>query len=129
MIIGVALHYFNAQTNSDKFYRCFTWSDNGQFWNVVYHWGRDGAMGRTNWQTFTTRTAAHEALNDKVDSKLAEGYEFLGKSVVATTPGVKIDIIAVSSKLYEKIGCAPTKLPNGYSVIITEEDDIMDLVS
>lgn len=138
MVHGVSLHYFNDRQNSDKFYRTFIWQDNAHLWHVAYHWGRDGApRGQTKIETYRTKSGVQMALDKKVNEKISKGYEYLGQGEIQVSDSLfnhefmtnQANLSEVGNQLHERVGRKPTKLPSGFSLVIQEEEDIMDLVN
>lgn len=129
LVHGVSLHYYNENANSDKFYRAFIWESSG-LWHVAYHWGRDGApRGQSKTEVFRTKTAVQMLLDKKVNEKISKGYQYLGQGDVKVPDVSSLnDVSATGFRLHEQIGREPVKLRNGFTLIIKEEDDIMDLI-
>lgn len=126
---GVSLHMFDETNNSDKFYRAFVWQDKGS-WNVSYHWGRDGApRGQIATSCHFSLDDADRTLKKKINEKLRKGYEYLGQGEIDVADiSSEYDLACAGHKLHNRVGRTPTKLPNGFSLVIREEDDIEDLI-
>lgn len=134
---GISLHYFNDTANSDKFYRAFIFQDNRQVWHVTYHWGRDGApRGQTKTEVFPTKHGVQMAMDKKVNEKISKGYEFLGQGEIEVSDILlnwgnadHESLSLVGNRLHDRVGRTPTKLHTGFTLVIQEEDDIMDLLA
>lgn len=126
---GVSLHYFNEAANNDKFYRTFIYEVTDG-WNVSYHWGRDGAPhGQVKTEHFRTKQGVQMALDKKVNEKLSKGYEYLGQGDITVMDiSTLSDVSSVGNLLHARVGRDPIKLPSGFSLIIKEEDDIMEMI-
>ena len=131
---GVSLHYFDDRQNADKFYRAFVWHADDGTWQVTCHWGRDGApRGQVQTTSWDTLAQADLMLRKKVDEKLRKGYEYLGQGEIEVTDAIlrwggHDGLSLAGNKLHALVGRTPTKLPEGFSLLIREEDDIEDLV-
>jgi predicted DNA-binding WGR domain protein len=135
---GVSLHYFDDRRNSDKFYRTFIWQDSHQTWHVAYHWGRDGApRGQTKMESYSTKRGVEMALDKKVNEKISKGYEYLGQGDIDVSDRLfnsdfmrnHAELSVIGNQLHDRVGRTPTKLPSGFTLVIQEEDDIMDLIN
>lgn len=135
MVTGIALHYFDAEPGKkgdakhDKFYRLYLRKyplANGVQYEVTRNWGRDtpGAEGQIKTQVFYDEKSARKYMQKLADSKLKEGYEYLGEAEVELVIGSRW---ATGETLLNATGRRPTKIP-GVSVLIMEEEDIFDLI-
>lgn len=125
---GVSLHFFDAGVNSDKFYRAFIWYDNNGWWHVAYHWGRDGApRGQSKTETYFTKADVERALERKVNEKIRHGYQFLGQGEIEVR-NVN-DINETGNTLHARVGRTPVKSGSGFSLIIDEEADLLEMLT
>lgn len=132
---GVSLHFYDpgmGLSGSDKFYRAFIWAtqnaNGGTFWNAAYHWGRDGApTGQFKHETYTDRADAMHAIEKKVTEKVRKGYEFLGQGELEVRS--ISDVAEVGHEVHRKLGHTPTKVGGGFSLIIQEEADLLELLT
>ena len=126
-VYGVSLHYFDSDQNHDKFYRAFVYPDGQGGTCATYHWGRANATGQTKTEVYESYPQAFEAIEAKVNLKMRKGYEFLGQGdIEVTSLG---DVRYVGRTLALLVGHKPTKVGGGFSLIIDEEADLMDLLS
>lgn len=125
---GVALHYFDAGLNSDKFYRIYLYkSKHGSqtTFHVVSHWGRDGAVnGQSKAVTFDTWSEAKNYAVKLGDSKMRKGYEWLGEKEVELSIN---DLYTTGQRLMQSTGRTPTKVA-GFALVIQEEADLLELL-
>ena len=125
--LGVALHYFDAGLNSDKFYRIYlykTVSGGQTVYHVVSHWGRDGAInGQSKTMTFEAWNDAKNYAVKLGDSKMRKGYEWLGEKEVEYSN----DLYETGQRLMKATGRKPTKV-NGFALVIQEEADLLELL-
>lgn len=125
---GVALHYFDAGLNSDKFYRIYLYkSTHGgmKTFHVISHWGRDGAVnGQSKTMTFDTWNEAKNYAVKLGDSKMRKGYEWLGEKEVELNVS---DLYGTGQRLMQATGRTPTKIA-GFALVIQEEADLLELL-
>lgn len=124
---GVALHYFDASLNSDKYYRIYlfkTVTSHQTIYHVVSHWGRDGAVnGQSKEMTFDTWSDARNYAVKLGDSKMRKGYEWLGEKEIDYTH----DLHQNGVRLMKATGRVPTKVA-GFALVIQEEADLLELL-
>lgn len=125
---GVALHYFDAGLNSDKFYRIYLYKSTSRgvpTFHVTSHWGRDGAVnGQSKVVTFDTWNEARNYATKLGDSKMRKGYEWLGEKEVELQPN---DLHSTGQRLMQSTGRTPTKVA-GFALVIQEEADLLELL-
>lgn len=125
---GVALHYFDAGQNSDKYYRIYIYTTGTGLkkeFHVVGHWGRDGSInGQSKHMTYDTWAEAKNYAVKLGDSKMRKGYEWLGEKEVEFNIN---DLYTTGQRLMKATGRTPTKV-NGFGLIIQEEADLIDLL-
>jgi len=125
---GVALHYFDAGLNSDKFYRIYLYKRTQRgmtTFHVVSHWGRDGAVnGQSKSMTFDTWNEARNYATKLGDSKMRKGYEWLGEKEVDLQEN---DLYGTGQRLMTATGRTPTKVA-GFALVIQEEADLLELL-
>lgn len=125
---GVALHYFDAGLNSDKFYRIYLYKSTSRgisTYHVIGHWGRDGAVnGQSKVMSFDTWNEARNYASKLGDSKMKKGYEWLGEKEVELSVN---DLYTTGNRLMKATGRTPTKM-NGFALVIQEEADLLELL-
>lgn len=131
---GIALHYFDAEPGKrgdakhDKFYRIYLHHNGGMLtpYVVTSNWGRDngGVEGQTKQMQFADLASAKKYMQKLGDTKIRKGYEYLGEADVTLDMG---NLAASGERLLKTTGRRPTKIA-GFSVMITEEEDIFDLL-
>lgn len=125
---GVALHYFDAGLNSDKFYRIYLYKSTQRgmtTFHVISHWGRDGAVnGQSKAMTFDTWNEARNYATKLGDSKMRKGYEWLGEKEVDLQVN---DLYGTGQRLMRATGRTPTKVA-GFALVIQEEADLLELL-
>lgn len=129
---GIALHYFDAEPGKrgdakhDKFYRIYIYRNAAGNYEVTSNWGRDnyGVQGQTKTMAFADFNDAKKYMTKLGDSKMRKGYEYLGEAPVEFDDQ---RLYQTGEKLLTTTGRRPTKIA-GFSVMITEEEDIFDLL-
>lgn len=125
---GVALHYFDAGLNSDKYYRIYIYkarSGSQTTFHVLSHWGRDGSInGQSKSMTFDTWNEAKNYAVKLGDSKMRKGYEWLGEKEVELNVS---DLYGTGQRLMQATGRTPTKIA-GFALVIQEEADLLELL-
>lgn len=126
--VGVALHYFDAnagQNGSDKFYRIYLYQGGYGTYEVLSHWGRDGAVnGQSKVVKFDNFHDAKEYAEKLGNSKHRKGYEWLGENEIDLDLS---DLWYTGQRLVKATGRTPTKMA-GFSLVIQEEADLMELL-
>lgn len=126
--VGVALHFFDAGVNSDKFYRIYVSKSATVLGSyvVISHWGRDGAPNGQNKRVeFGDFRSAKEYAEKLGGSKMRKGYEWLGEKEVDLEED---DLWYTGQRLLQATGRQPTKM-DGFSMVIQEEADLLEMLS
>lgn len=133
---GIALHYFDSEPSDktgdakhDKFYRIYLYATGTTAtpYAVLSNWGRDnpGVEGQSKTEVFSDFAKAKKYMEKLGDSKMRKGYEYLGEADVTLDPSA---MHRSGERLLTATGRRATKIP-GFSVMITEDEDIFDLLA
>lgn len=120
---GYVLHMFDSKANHDKFYRIFTFEQDGRSC-LVTGWGRDGTKGsvKEEWFNDERRAALHKKAS--LARKVKRGYRVLGEGSCTVQSG--LTTLEMGERLNTWIGRDPIKA-DGF--VIREEPDIEDLLT